>query len=165
MLSIKLHPWSGLKFILGGTDQRMQVTNEIIILSYTGGIVSYSIRLQKDITKNPNAALWESLDEEQYVFAHVTSWRFIEMEGLILSWVVFPKEQLLQEIIYSESPIVGSESATNPGATSIQIHTIVAHGLRHLALLNTQDSTFRAAISLEFSGYLTTLLPVAARQF
>ena len=147
------------------TVHRMQVTNEIIILSYTEGIVSYSIRLQKGITKNPTTALWESLDEEHYLFAHATSWRFIETEGLILSWCVFPKEQLVQETIYRESPIVGSESATNPGSTLIQIQTIIAHGLRHLALLNVQDSVFHAAIPFEFSDYLTTLVPVAARQF
>jgi hypothetical protein len=141
----------------------MQVTNEIIILSYTEGVVSYTIQLQKGITNNPNVALWESLDEEHYLFAHATSWRFIETEGLILSWFVFSKEQQVQETIYTKSPIVGSESATNPGSIPIQIQTIVAHGLRHLALLNVQDPVFHAAIPLEFSDYLSTLDPATAR--
>lgn len=139
------------------------MTNEIIVLNYSAGILSYSIGLQKGIMQNPNLALWEDLDEEKLLFVHSTSWRFIE-NGLIITWLAMPKEQCVLDRIYVESPIVGSESATRPGSL-IQGQNVVAHGLRHLALLITEDPVFRAAIPVDFATYLRQLVPAAARGF
>ena len=141
----------------------MQVTNEIIVLNYSAGILSYSIGLQKGIMQNPNLALWEDLDEEKLLFAHSTSWRFVE-NGLIITWLALPKEHCVLDRIYVESPIVGSESATRPAAL-VQVQNVVAHGLRHLALLITEDPVVRAAIPADFAAYLGTLVPAAARGF
>jgi hypothetical protein len=141
----------------------MDVTNEIIVLNYSAGVLSYSVGLQKGVTTNPNLALWEDLDEEKLLFVHSTSWRFIE-NGLIITWLALPKEQCVLDRIYVESPIVGSESATRPGSL-IQVQNVVAHGLRHLALLLTEDPVVRAALPANFAAYLGTLVPAAARGF
>lgn len=141
----------------------MEVTNEIIVLNYSSNTLSYSIGLQKGIRQNPNLALWEDLDEDKLLFVHSTSWRFVE-NGLIITWLALPKEHCVLDHIYVESPIVGSESATRPGSP-IQRQNVVAHGLRHLALLITEDPVFRAAIPANFAAYLGTLVPAAARGF
>ena len=141
----------------------MQVTNEIIVLNYSAGVLSYSVGLQKGIMQNPNLALWEDLDEEKLLFVHSTSWRFVD-DGLMITWLALPKEQCVLDRIYVESPIVSSESATRPGSP-IQGQNVVAHGLRHLALLITEDPVFRAAIPADFAAYLGTLVPAAARRF
>ena len=144
----------------------MDVTNEIVILNYSEGILTYSVRYQKGITTNPNLALWtDGLHEKDYVFVHSTSWRF--EKGLILTWLALLKKghQQRQDHIYIESPIVGSNSATSPGLVEVPLQTIVAHGLRHLALLLSEDAVFRAAISSEFAAYLAPLVPAAARRF
>jgi hypothetical protein len=141
----------------------MDVTNEIIVLNYSAGVLSYSVGIQKGVTTNPNLALWEDLDEEKLLFVHSTSWRFID-NGLIITWLAMPKEQCVLDRIYVESPIVGSESATRPGSL-IQVQNVVAHGLRHLALLLTEDPVVRAAIPANFAAYLASLVPAAARGF
>jgi hypothetical protein len=140
----------------------MDVTNEIVILNYSAGVLSYSVGIQKGVTTNPNLALWEDLDEEKLLFVHSTSWRF--EEGLIITWLVMPKKDHIQDHIYVESPIDGSESATRPGSL-IQMQNVVAHGLRHLALLLTEDPVVRAAIPANFAAYLATLVPATARGF
>ena len=142
----------------------MDVTNEIVILNYSARILSFSVRLQPGITKNPNLALWtdDGLNEKDYMFVHSTSWRF--EKGLILTWLALPKKQQRQAHIYVESPIVGSNSATSPGLVEVPLQTIVAHGLRHLALLLSEDPVFRAAISSEFAAFLAPLVPATARQ-
>ena len=96
----------------------MQVTNEIVVLNYSAGVLSYSVGFQKGVTMNPNLALWEDLDEEKLLFAHSTSWRFIDNE-LIITWLALPKEQCVLDRIYVESPIVGSEWATRPEELSM----------------------------------------------
>jgi len=141
----------------------MDVTNEIVVLNYSAGVLSYSVGLQKGVTKNPNQVLWEDLDEEELLFVHSTSWRF--EEGLIITWLVMPKKDHIQDHIYVESPIVGSESATRPGGVHVSKQNVVAHGLRHLALLLTEDPVFRAAIPADFAAYLATLVPTAVRGF
>lgn len=140
----------------------MDVTNEIVTLNYSAGILTYSVRYQKGITTNPNLALWtDGLNEKDYMFVHSTSWRF--EKGLILTWLT--KTQHDQEHIYAESPIVGSDSATSPGPVPVvSLQTIVAHGLRHLALLLTEDPVFRSAISSDFAAFLAPLVPATARQ-
>jgi hypothetical protein len=141
----------------------MQVTNEIIVLNYSAGVLSYSVGIQKGVTTNPNLALWEDLDEEKLLFVHSTSWRF--EEGLIITWLALPKEQCVLDRIYVESPIVGSESATRPGGVHVSKQNVVAHGLWHLALLVTEDTVVRAALPADFAAYLATLVPAAARGF
>ena len=142
----------------------MQVTNEIVVLNYSAGVLSYSVGFQKGVTMNPTLALWEDLDEEKLLFVHSTSWRFID-NGLIITWLALPKEQCVLDRIYVESPIVGSEWATRPGGVHVSKQNVVAHGLRHLALLVTEDPVFRAAIPADFAAYLATLVPAAAKGF
>jgi hypothetical protein len=142
----------------------MDVTNEIIVLNYSAGVLSYSVGLQKGVTTNPNLALWEDLDEEKLLFVHSTSWRFIDNE-LIITWLALPKEHCVLDRIYVESPIVRSESATRPGGVHVSKQNVVAHGLRHLALLVTEDTVVRAALPADFAAYLGTLVPAAASGF
>lgn len=140
------------------------MTNEIVVLNYSAGILSYSVGIQKGVTTNPNLALWEDLDEEKLLCVHSTSWRFSD-NGLIITWLALPKEQCMLDRIYVESPIVGSGSATRPGGVHVSEQNVVAHGLQRLALLITEDPVVRAAIPSNFAAYLGTLVPAAARGF
>ena len=76
----------------------MEVSNEVITISYLeDGIISYNIQYQASVAKNPSQAIWEILNEDDLLFLHSTSWRYIKDIGLIITWIASAKSQLNYE--------------------------------------------------------------------
>ena len=152
----------------------MNVRFEIFVVAAAEGNIRYR-RSVVDATgreKDPDEVVAEHLARNEpgckARFVHSTSWRYEEDGVLILTYLVLvaalPPNLAGQEgflnALPSDLPVGRSPTAPKPEA--IREEHVLAHGLRHLALLEQEKGALTDHAGPHFAGALRSLAPVPA---
>jgi len=83
------------------------------------------------------------------VLCHSTSWRQEGPSRLVLTYVLLPDSPGPGAEHYVPSPIVAATDPASPQPEEVEVENVLAHALRHLAMLSREDPTIRRLVPLE----------------
>ena len=140
------------------TDDRLApvraIDVELVLLTSNGETLRYRMRrfpLPGGVTPD-EAALSASIEDSGAppTVCHSTSWRYEAPGALVLTYAALPGPDHVATGELLEAPaVLSSGDPLRPTPPEVHDHHVVAHAIRHLALLAREDPTVRAVASAD----------------
>ena len=122
---------------------------EVLLLRPLGtGLAYRALRMPLEGATPDDSALALSGAATFGSVCHSTSWRHVAPSTLVLTYAALPDPEPALPAVPLRSPaVLSSGDALRPGPADLHEHHVVAHAVRHLAMLSREDPTIAATVA------------------